>query len=407
MSVARVRAVSIMGATGSIGRSALQVIEAANRAGPEDRPAFRLVALSAFQDVEGLAALARQFRPDVVVIGDETRLPDLCDALEGTGLPCAGGEAAVCEAATRPCDRLLAAISGAAGLASTLSAVRQGTSVALANKESIVCAGALILAEARRSGAQILPVDSEHNAIFQVLQDKRHVEKLTITASGGPFREHSLEAMAHATPAQARAHPNWDMGIKNSIDSATLMNKALEFIEAAYLFGLPAEQIDVLVHPQSIVHGMAHYVDGSVLAQLGAPDMRTPIAHALAWPDRVETEVTRLDLATLSRLDFQPVDAMRFPAVEYAREASRLGHAAATLLNGANEAAVAAFIAGECGFLDISWVVGELLQQFPSMDFAGMSCESLEEIAYLDSRARELAGGLLKARAGTDRRTTV
>ncbi len=407
MNVARVRNISIMGATGSIGRSALQVIGAANRAAPGDDPVFRLVALSAYRDVEGLAALARRFHPEIAVIGDETCLPALRDALEGSGIVCAGGEAAVAESATRPCDRLLAAISGAAGLASTLAAVRQGTSVALANKESIVCAGALILAEAKRSGAQILPVDSEHNAIFQVLQDKRHVEKLTITASGGPFREHQLEEMAHATPEQAKAHPNWDMGIKNSIDSATLMNKALEFIEAAYLFDLPADRIDVLVHPQSIIHGMAHYVDGSVLAQLGAPDMRTPIAHALAFPERVETEVARLDLAALSRLDFQPVDAVRFPAVDYAREASRLGNAAATLLNGANEAAVAAFIAGECGFLDISWVVGELLQQFPSMNFAGMSCESLEEIAYLDSRARELAGGLLRARAGTDRRKTV
>ena len=405
--MAPTRDISIMGATGSIGRSALQVIEAANRAAPPDAPAFRLVALSAHTDVEGLAKLARQFRPGMAVIGDASRAPALREALDGSGIESAGGEAAVVESATRPCDKLLAAISGSAGLASTLAAVREGTTVALANKESIVCAGRLILTEARRSGAAILPVDSEHNAIFQVLQDKRHVEKLTITASGGPFREHELDAMERVTPAEARAHPNWDMGIKNSIDSATLMNKALEFIEAAYLFDLPAERIDVLVHPQSIVHGMAHYEDGSVLAQLGVPDMRTPIAHALAWPDRVETEVARLDLAALSRLDFQPVDAARFPAVGYAREASRLGNAAATLLNGANEAAVAAFIAGECGFLDISWVVGELLEQFPSTDFAGMRCESLEEVAYLDSRARELAGGLLRARAGTHRRTTV
>ncbi len=396
-----------MGATGSIGRSALQVVEAANREAPSQAPAFELVALSANRDVAGLAALARRFRPQVAVIGQERFLPALREALAGSGIECAGGDGAVTEAAERPCEKLLAAISGAAGLASTLAAVRQGTTVALANKESIVCAGRLILAEARASGAQILPVDSEHNAIFQVLQDRPRVEKLTITASGGPFRTCSLDKMAQATPDEAKAHPNWDMGIKNSIDSATLMNKALEFIEAAYLFDLPAEQIDVLVHPQSIIHGMAHYIDGSVLAQLGAPDMRTPIAHALAWPDRVRTEVARLDLAALSRLDFEPVDAARFPAVGYAREASRLGNGAATLLNGANEAAVTAFIGGECGFLDISWVVGELLERFPSTHFADMRCESLEEIAYLDSRARELAGELLKTRAGSDRRNKV
>ncbi|NBC19613.1 MAG: 1-deoxy-D-xylulose-5-phosphate reductoisomerase [Alphaproteobacteria bacterium] len=399
--------ISIMGATGSIGQSALQVVEWANREAPPGNPAFRVVALSAHTDVAGLAALALRHRPQIAVIGDESRLPELREALSGSDIECAGGQAAVTEAAARPCDKLLAAISGAAGLASTLAAVRQGTTVALANKESIVCAGRLLLAEARASGARILPVDSEHNAIFQVLNDKRHVEKLTITASGGPFRDHTLERMSRATPDEAKAHPNWDMGVKNSIDSATLMNKALEFIEAAYLFDLPAEQIDVLVHPQSIVHGMAHFSDGSVLAQLGVPDMRTPIAHALAWPERVKTEVARLDLAALARLDFQPVDRVRFPAVDYARQASRLGNAAATVLNGANEAAVAAFIAGECGFLDICWVVGEMLERFPSTNLADMSCESLEEIAYLDSRARELAGGLLGTRPETGRRKSV
>ena len=248
----------------------------------------------------------------------------------------------------------------------------------------------MILTEAKKTGAKILPVDSEHNAIFQVLQDKREVEKLTITASGGPFRTHSLDAMAHATPDEAKAHTNWDMGVKNSIDSATLMNKALEFIEAAYLFDLPAEQIDVLVHPQSIIHGMAHYRDGSVLAQLGVPDMKTPIAHALAWPRRVETRVARLDLAELGRLDFAPVDDSRFPAVGYARRASALGNAAATVLNSANEAAVAAFISGRCGFLDISWAVGEMLDMFEASNFSGLSCMSLDEIKYLDNRVRDL-----------------
>lgn len=390
--------ISIMGATGSVGRSAAAVVEHAN-AGSE-RPVFAVEALSANGDVDGLIEIARRLKPAIAVIALEDRLPALREGLAGTGIEVAGGEAAVVEAATRPCDKLLAAISGSAGLASTLAAVRAGTTVALANKESIVCAGRLLLSEARRTGATILPVDSEHNAIFQVLQDKAQIEKLTITASGGPFRTYELAQMASATPEQAKAHPNWDMGVKNSIDSATLMNKALEFIEAAYLFDLPAEQIDVVIHPQSIVHGMAHYVDGSVLAQLGVPDMKTPIAHALAWPDRVQTDVARLDLAALGRLDFEPVDTERFPAVTYAREAARLGNAAATVLNSANEAAVAAFIAGKCGFLDISWVVGELLERFPNTNFAGMECLSIEEIVYLDTRVRELASGLLENAPG-------
>ena len=390
--------ISIMGATGSVGRSAAAVVENANSGG--DGPVFAIEALSANGDVDGLIEVALRLQPAIAVVALEDRLPALRDGLAGTGIEVAAGDAAIVEAATRPCDKLLAAISGSAGLASTLAAVRAGTTVALANKESIVCAGRLLLSEARRTGATILPVDSEHNAIFQVLHDKERVEKLTITASGGPFRTFALEQMAAATPDQAKVHPNWDMGIKNSIDSATLMNKALEFIEAAYLFDLPAEQIDVVIHPQSIVHGMAHYVDGSVLAQLGVPDMKTPIAHALAWPDRVQTDVARLDLPTLGRLDFAPVDTSRFPAVTYAREAARLGNAAATVLNSANEAAVAAFIAGKCGFLDISWVVGELLERFPNTNFAGMECLSIEEIAYLDTRVRELASGLLENAPG-------
>ena len=382
--------ITIMGATGSIGLSAADVIADANEMAPAGDPVFAVEALCAGRQVEELVDVALRLKPRLAVIHDENGLEVLREGLAGTGIEVAAGEAACVEAATRSCDKLLAAISGSAGLASTLAAVRQGTTVALANKESIVCAGALILTEAKKTGAKILPVDSEHNAIFQVLQDKREVEKLTITASGGPFRTHSLDAMAHATPDEAKAHPNWDMGVKNSIDSATLMNKALEFIEAAYLFGLPAEQIDVLVHPQSIIHGMAHYRDGSVLAQLGVPDMKTPIAHALAWPRRVETRVARLDLAELGRLDFAPVDDSRFPAVGYARRASALGNAAATVLNSANEAAVAAFISGRCGFLDISWAVGEMLDMFEASNFSGLSCMSLDEIKYLDNRVRDL-----------------
>lgn len=382
--------ISIMGATGSIGLSAADVIADANAAAPEDAPVFVVEAITAGRQVDELVALAQRLKPQIAVIADEAALPALREGLAGTDIETAAGKRASIEAARRPCDKLLAAISGSAGLASTLAAVREGTTVALANKESIVCAGALILSEAKKSGATILPVDSEHNAIFQVLQDKEAVECLTITASGGPFRQHSLEAMARATPDEAKAHPNWDMGIKNSIDSATLMNKALEFIEAAYLFDLPAEQIQVLVHPQSIIHGMAHYKDGSVLAQLGMPDMKTPIAHALAWPKRVETRVARLDLAAIGQLDFAPVDDARFPAVGYARRASALGNAAATVLNSANETAVTAFISGRCGFLDISWAVGEMLDMFETSNFSGLGCMSLDEIEYLDSRVRDL-----------------
>jgi 1-deoxy-D-xylulose-5-phosphate reductoisomerase len=395
-----VRCISIMGSTGSIGTSALDVVAQANAAG--DTP-FEIVALAAGSDSETLARQAMAFRPQIAVIADESRLDDLRQRLAGTGIATAAGPEAVTEAATRPCDRVLAAIVGAAGLSSTLAAIRQGTDVAIANKESIVCGGKLILSEAARTGARILPVDSEHSGIFQALGDGKSLEKLTITASGGPFRTATLEQMAAATPAQAAAHPNWDMGIKNSIDSATLMNKALEFIEAAYLFDVAAERIDVLVHPQSIIHGMAHFNDGSVIAQLSAPDMRAPIAYALGWPDRVATNVARLDLATLGRLDFAQVDATRFPAIELARRAIALGSAGTTVLNCANEAAVSAFIAGQCGFLDISWAVDEVLSRFSSTDLAAMACDTLEEIAYLDRFGRDVAAELLKkapSRAG-------
>mgnify|MGYP003630390225 FL=1 len=395
-----VRRISIMGSTGSIGTSALDVVAQANAAG---QTPFEIIALAAGSDSETLAQQAIAFRPQIAVIADEAKLADLRERLAGTGIETAGGVDAVTEAATRSCDRVLAAIVGAAGLSSTLAAVRQGTDVAIANKESIVCGGRLILAEAMRTGARVLPVDSEHSGIFQALGDGKSLEKLTITASGGPFRTASLEQMGVATPAEAAAHPNWDMGIKNSIDSATLMNKALEFIEAAYLFDVAADRIDVLVHPQSIIHGMAHFNDGSVIAQLSAPDMRAPIAYALGWPDRVATNVARLDLAALGRLDFAEVDAERFPAIELARRAIAMGSAGTTVLNCANEAAVSAFIAGQCGFLDISWAVDEVLSRFSSGNLASMACDTLEEIAYLDRFGREMAAELLKkapSRAG-------
>lgn len=388
-----VRRISIMGSTGSIGSSAVDVIAHAN-SGRE--PVFEIEALVAGQNTAKLAEQATLLRPAIAVIADESKLADLRGRLSGTGIEVAGGNAAVLEAAERPCDRLLAAIVGAAGLASTLAAVRQGTDVAIANKESIVCGGRLILSEAKKYGVKILPVDSEHNAIFQVLEAGDGLEKLTITASGGPFLSHSIEEMKGATPAQAAAHPNWDMGIKNSIDSATLMNKALEFIEAAYLFDLPASALDVLIHPQSIIHGMAHYVDGSVLAQLGSPDMRTPISYALGWPRRIATQVARLDLVAISQLDFAAVDRTRFPAIDLAREAIALGNGGATVLNCSNETAVSAFIAGNCGFMDISWVVSEVMNRFSSGNLASMACETLEEIEYLDQHGRQLARALIE-----------
>ena len=385
------RRISIMGSTGSIGTSALSVVRHANRSAP----VFEIEVLAAGSDVARLAEQAREFKPNLAVIADDSKLDELRSRLNGTDIACAAGENAVTESATRPVDRVLAAIVGASGLQSTVAAAQAGNDVAIANKESVVCGGRLILDTARKSGAKVLPVDSEHSAIFQCLGDGKGLESLTITASGGPFLHATKEEMAKATPAQAAAHPNWDMGIKNSIDSATLMNKALEFIEAAYLFDTTADRLDVLVHPQSIIHGMAHFDDGSVIAQLSEPDMQAPISYALGWPERVPTNVRRLDLARIGRLDFLPVDNTRFPAIDLARQAYQAGPAATTVLNCANESAVSAFISGECGFLDISRIVASVLDAFLSGNMAGMHCESLEEIAFLDRHGRETARELL------------
>lgn len=350
--------------------------------------------------MDGLVSQALVLRPRIAVIADESKREELAHRLSGTGIEVAAGDAAINEAATRSCDRVLAAIVGAAGLPSTLSAIRAGNDVAIANKESIVCGGALMLEAAKRSGARLLPVDSEHSAIFQCLGDGRGLERLTITASGGPFRTVSLEKMKTATPAEAAAHPVWSMGIKNSIDSATLMNKALEFIEAAILFDVAAADIDVLVHPQSIIHGMAQFNDGSVIAQMGAPDMKTPISYALGWPDRIPTTVSRLNLAALGRLDFAEVDEQRFPAIRLARQAMTAGPGARVILNCANEAAVSAFISGECGFLDISRSVEAALECFSSGNFASSKCETLEEIAELSRYGRVLVSDQLRNAPG-------
>ncbi len=381
----RVR-VSVLGATGSVGVSTLDVVTSRAPGAPE----FEVVALTANTNVDALAKAAIDVRAEVAVIADASLYGKLKSLLAGTGVEAAAGHDAIVEAASRPADRLVAAIVGIAGLPSTLAAVQRGTSVALANKESMVCAGPMLRREAERTGAQLLPIDSEHNAIFQVLDRPERVEKLILTASGGPFRSTPLSEMAAATPEQARAHPNWDMGAKISVDCATMMNKGLELIEAAYLFGVPESRIDVLIHPQSIVHSLVSYDDGSVLAQLGMPDMRTPISYALSWPTRMPLPgLERLDLAKIGRLDFLPPDPQRFPALRLARTAVSAGGGAPIVLNGANEVAVAAFLQRRVGFLTIAQVSGEVLEDFLNSQTADTAPQSFEDVYELDRWARE------------------
>jgi 1-deoxy-D-xylulose-5-phosphate reductoisomerase len=379
------RRVSILGATGSIGFNTLDLIGR----NPER---FSVEALTAYRNVDRLIEQARLVRPRVVVIADPNLYGALRDGLAGTGIDVAAGSEAVIEAAGRPADLVMSAIVGAAGLAPTLAAIRHGTTVALANKESLVCAGDLIIAECRRCNATLLPVDSEHNAIFQVFESDHAgaVERLILTASGGPFRTWSRADMAAVTPAQAVAHPNWDMGAKISVDSATMMNKGLELIEAARLFPVTEPAIEILVHPQSVVHSMVAYTDGSVLAQLGSPDMRTPISYALAWPQRMATPARRLDLAEIGRLDFSAPDPVRFPALRLARDALRAGDGAPTVLNAANEVAVAAFLGGRIGFLDISEYVERTLSVL-----GAATIETLEAVVALDAEARKFAQNLV------------
>ena len=379
------RSLTILGSTGSIGCNTIDLIERH----PEE---YRVVALTAYNSAEMLAEQARRLRPELVVIGDERRYRDLKSALAGAEIEVAAGPQALIEAAQRPADWVMAAIVGAAGLAPTLAAVRRGALVALANKETLVCAGDLMMAEVARCGATLLPVDSEHNAIFQVLEQDRSetVERIILTASGGPFREWSLAEMAEATPEQAVAHPNWDMGNKISVDSATMMNKGLELIEAHYLFAMPEPQIEVLVHPQSVVHSMVAYRDGSVLAQMGQPDMRTPIAYTLAWPRRMGVSVERLDLAAIGHLSFEAPDPERFPTLRIARDSLDAGGGAPTVLNAANEVAVEAFLAGKLGFLDIARVVERTLEATP-----GRPPGSIAEVLELDREARLKASATL------------
>lgn len=377
------RSVTILGSTGSIGCSTLDLIS-------RDRERFDLVALTAHRNVRSLIEQARLNRPAVAVIADETLYGELKEGLSGTGIEAMAGDQAVIDAANLSADWVMAGIVGAAGLAPTLAAVRRGACVALANKECLVSAGPLFLAEVEKSGSTLLPVDSEHNAIFQVLDSKRldTVDKIVLTASGGPFRTWSVEEMAGATPAQAVAHPRWDMGAKISVDSATLMNKGLELIEAHYLFPVGEDRLDIIIHPESIVHSMVAYVDGSVLAQLGSPDMRTPISYALAWPGRMNTPSERLNLAQIAQLTFQEPDSKRFPALRVAREALQAGGAAPTILNAANEVAVEAFLTGRVGFLDIVRLCEEVLGIF-----AGRNAlpEDLQSIYEIDRNTRILA----------------
>ncbi|MBX3496008.1 MAG: 1-deoxy-D-xylulose-5-phosphate reductoisomerase [Parvibaculum sp.] len=375
-----VKSVTILGSTGSVGCSTLDLIG-------RDRSRFNLVALTAHRNVATLIAQAKEYRPHLAVVADPACFAELKEGLKGTGIEVAAGPEAVVDAAARPADWVMAGIVGAAGLAPTLAAVKRGACVALANKECLVSAGPLFLDEVRRSGATLLPVDSEHNAIFQVLDAGRldTVESIVLTASGGPFRTWSLQEMAKATPAQAVAHPRWDMGAKISVDSATLMNKGLELIEAHYLFPVGQDRLDVIIHPESIVHSMVAYIDGSVLAQLGMPDMRTPIAYALAWPRRMAAPAARLDLAKIGQLTFEAPDLKRFPALSLAREALRIGGSAPTVLNAANEVAVAAFLGGRIAFPDMVALTDAILAQSSGL---GAPPAGLAEVYELDRLTR-------------------
>jgi 1-deoxy-D-xylulose-5-phosphate reductoisomerase len=380
-----VRSVCILGSTGSVGCSTLDLIRGASRH-------FEVIALTGNENVKLLIEQARIFKPKLAVIGNPELYRELKTGLSGTKIKVAGGKAALCEAADMHSDIVVAGIVGTAGLVPTLAAVRRGAIIALANKECLVCSGNLFLDEVKRSGATLLPIDSEHNAIFQVLDSNQigSVDQLILTASGGPFIERSYKDMANVTPAQAVNHPNWDMGAKISIDSATMMNKGLELIEAFYLFPVEEEQIEILVHPQSVVHSMVSYNDGSILAQMGAPDMRIPISYALAWPNRMKTPAEKLDLSKIGSLSFQKPDFKQFPALSLARDALKMGGAMPTILNAANEVAVGSFLEEKIGFLDIVSVTEEVLGQIQNI-----ALNKLDDIVLCDIEARKKAEELV------------
>jgi len=384
------RALTLLGATGSIGASTLDLVR-------RDREHWRIEALTAHSSAAELAALAREFGAKIAVVSDEACLPALRDALAGSGIEAAGGRKALCEAAARPVDLTVAAIVGCAGLAPVMAAIERGGTIALANKEALVSAGEVMIQAVAKHGATLLPTDSEHNAIFQCLSGNRlsDVAKITLTASGGPLRTWSAERLAAAIPAEAVAHPNWSMGAKISVDSATMMNKGLEYIEAFHLFPVGLEKLGIVVHPQSVIHSMVEFRDRSTLAQLGPSDMRVPIASCLAWPQRMETPLAPLDLAAIGELTFFPPDETRFPATRLAREAIAAGGSAPAILNAANEVAVAAFLAGQIGFTRIAAVVEETLQR--SNDAPRPA--TLDEVLAVDQSARRQALTLLETYA--------
>lgn len=380
------RSISVLGATGSIGASTLDLI----RRQPGQ---WRVVALTANGNAAELAKLALEFAAEIAVVADEAALPALREALAGSAVAAAGGEAALVEAASRPADLTVAAIVGCAGLAPTMAAIEQGRTVALANKEALVAAGEVMTAAVARSGATLLPTDSEHNAIFQCLAGNSydHVRSITLTASGGPFRDWSLERLHAATPAEAVKHPNWSMGAKISVDSATMFNKGLELIEAHHLFPVGLDRLRIIVHPQSVIHSMVEYRDGSTLAQLGPSDMRVPIASCLAWPERMDTPLAPLDLAVIGELTFRAPDEDCFPATRICRSAAEAGGAAPAVLNAANEVAVAAFLDGKLAFTRIAVVVEQVLARY-----APSSPASLADVMAIDTAARAAARDVLE-----------
>jgi 1-deoxy-D-xylulose-5-phosphate reductoisomerase len=379
------RRVSILGATGSIGDSALRVIA-------QHPERYRIVALTAQDNAPKLIALAKQWRPTVVAIGNEAHYATVRDALQPLGIGVFAGAKGIEDAACVPADISIAAIVGAAGLLPTMRAIEQGTCVALANKEALVCAGHLVMQACATHGTVLLPIDSEHNAIFQVLatQHRAQVEKITLTASGGPLLRTPLAELASITPAQAVNHPRWSMGAKISVDSATMMNKGLELIEAHYLFSMPASQIDVLIHPQSVIHSLVHYADGSVLAQLGMPDMAIPIAYTLSWPERMHVDTPRLNLGDIGTLGFEPLEAARFPALNLARQALSAGEAHLVALSASNEVAVAEFLANRIAFTAIASTVTQVLERIETTPM-----HSIEDVVTLDAQARRNTLGIL------------
>lgn len=392
------RRVTVLGATGSVGCSTLDLMDQAETAGTG---AFEVEALTGGANIARLAEQARRWKPGLAVTADPARLGALREALAGTGIEVAAGDQAVIEAAARPADWIMAAIVGAAGLRSAWAAAATGATLALANKESLVCCGPSLIERVRRSGGRLLPVDSEHSAIHQVFphDSPERVAKLVLTASGGPFRTTPREALEAITPEQAVAHPNWSMGAKISVDSATMANKGLETIEAAYLFDMPVERIGVVVHPESIVHSLVEYVDGSTLAQMGPPDMKTPIAYALAWPGRIAWKAPRLDLAALGRLTFEAPDEDRFPALKLARQALQAGGAAPIVFNAANEVAALAFLDRRLGFLNIAAVVADTLSRVTASGVDSGSDDACDAALAVDAQARRMAESIIRGLA--------